>query len=285
MKPHRFAQLAPGALSIAMLMFPVSSVAERSTETVGMRDLRVARTALAEGQWREGLDIYERLLESPIASDPKVRSEALFNTALILLATDPEGAAADTAIERLGALAARRGHGKELEVAALQAVLVAVREERASVTELSETLREERLAAAEASQRAALDLAARDSSLARCEEVNEAQRKRNRRLNRKARSLEEQVETQRAMIAQRDADIDLLTSQLEGTHQDQTKILKAIIEKNSELRLLESQLRTTRIALQKKEKELSEQEDELRKREEAIREVTERILEKDEPDR
>lgn len=294
MKPARFTSLATpiiAAIWILIAVFPGTPRAAAGQDKISRRDVRAARTAVEEGRWSEGLEIYEKVLGSPLALDPELRSEALFSTALILLSSEAGTEVRSTAQERLVTLAARLGHGKALEIKALTSLLGALEDEQSSTAELSEILARERLTMDEERQDAARSLALKNDALDEQKQINRDLNEYTRTQIGEIRALEQEVENRDAALAQCDTDVDFLTTQLQGTHQDQTQLLAAVINKNEDLRSKERQLQTTRIALEQREKELEEQaaelsekEAELQRREAAIREVTERILAKDQPD-
>jgi hypothetical protein len=282
-------------LVAAGTLWPVlASPADAATEAipearpeVTKRDLRDARAALEEGQWQAAAGVYELALQSTLAIDPEIRVESLYITTLALL-TAPDATHIDTATERLAALQSIRTNPHQLEVAALRALLDSLETEKGSVLNLRQELTTKSKVCRE-------ELAARDLAAVLREQEAERLRKRNRVIARKLedrrehlRELSRELETRKAELAQYEVDVDFLTSQLAGTQQDQTQMLDAVVNKNTELRKKERELGALRLALDRQKQELEAQaeelslkEEEIRRREEAIREVTERILQKD----
>ena len=275
---------------LASVVGPAQAAAAAEAD-VSKRDLRDARTALQEGRWHESRTVYEKALESPLAINPAIRAESLYVTALVMLLSPEDEVGTQSANDRLEVLSSMRGNPHGLEVASLQSLLDRLSSEKNARTDLEQQLADERQAREEER------IASTGELTRRGEEVTQL-RTRTRALRRKAQAqsnemaaLNGAIEAGRVEIAQLEADVDFLTEQLAGTHEDQSRMLEAVMGKNEELRKKERELSSLRLALQQQQteldtqaKELSDKEEEIRTREEAIREVTERILKKDEPD-
>lgn len=276
MRSHRVVALA----AVGLVAGALAAGAGRADE-VRKRDLRAARDAVLGGRWDAALDVYEAVLESAEA-DAALRAEALYTTALGLLATQADGVGEVEARRRLQELEAIPGHGRALEVAAVQSLMKALDAERQVLETLEARLVGEQaareadsLSAAEAvaaEQALRIDLEQRIRSLERHLALAESQKT----------ELAELFEAKQKELAEVNAGLDFLIAHLSEAQQDQAAMLDAVKEKNEELLAKERELQRTRVALHEREARLATQEEEVRKREVAIREVTERILGKDE---
>jgi hypothetical protein len=281
-------------VGIAGFRVPISSpaiAAENDGADLTRRDLRNARTALEAGRWQESVSVYERALDSPLAADPEIRAESLYVTALVMLQFLDDTADIGTANERLAALASMPNHPHRLEVSSIQALVDQILEGRKSLEQLIAEQAATRQAHEDDLALAAEDLAASNQQIYRLQKRNRALRQKMKGQSDKLRAMSLQLESRELELSQSQADVDFLTGQLAGTHQDQAQMLEAVMGKNDELRKQERELSSLRRALQQQKRELATQaeelnikEEEVKRREEAIREVTERILQKDPPD-
>jgi uncharacterized coiled-coil protein SlyX len=278
MRSYRLVALAAAGLVAAALV----ADAVRADE-VRKRDIRAARDAVLEGRWDAALEVYDAVLESAEA-DAEVRAEALYATSLGILATQVDGEGESEARRRLRELEAVPGHGRALELAAVQSLMDALDAERQGRSALESKLIAEQaareadsLTAAEAvaaEQALRVDLEQRITSLERHLALAESQKT----------ELAELFEAKQKELAEVNAGLDFLIAHLSEAQQDQAAMLDAVKEKNEELLAKERELQRTRVALHEREARLATQEEEVRKREAAIREVTERVLGKDESD-
>lgn len=253
------------------------------------KDLRDARTAVQAGRLADGLEAYERILES--TATEKQRFESLYNTVLIPLALGTDDAAAEVVRERLDALETLVESGKyshKLEVQTL-AVLVAAQDGlEAAVDELEQRLVSEAAAAQLASEEQRRDAA---EALAAQKELVGAERQQKLLLELRLESLaghlatrEEQLEASFEELGQCNEEMRLVLDQLQGTQGSEVQMLQAVVRKNEELAKAQLALQRQERVLADQAKQLELKEEEIRKREEAIREVTERVLGKDPPD-
>ncbi|MDH3255842.1 MAG: hypothetical protein OEM62_12670, partial [Acidobacteriota bacterium] len=247
-----------------------------SEATMGKRDLRAARRAVEEGRLQDGLTLYEEILDSALSTDPAIRAESLFMTGLIRLADEPDSEAIAVARDKLESLVTTADYEKNLELAALRALFDVIDDERLTAARLRELLADEQRQRETDRETAAVVVAKNERQIRRQRERQQALRTQVRDAARKLKSLERQLEDKAHELAERRADIDFLTEQLAGTHDDQAKMLEAVMHKNEELQAKERQLRATRSALETKADELSEKEEAIQKREDAIRQITER---------
>jgi hypothetical protein len=276
------------AAAVLLLHLGAAAQAAAAAETTGKKDLRSARTAVREGRLADGLEAYERILEST-ATD-KQRFEPLYNTVLILLASEPNAATGETVRQRLydlGALVASGDHGHELEIRALAALVGT-----ASALEASAEERERELVAALAAGDLARDeQRSTAEALVALEELVDTETKEALLLEQRLATAEhhlatreEQLQAKIDELGQCAAEMKLVLDQLDGTHQNELQMLQVVIRKNEELAEKTKQLALKERTLADQAQQLALKEEEIHKREEVIREVTERVLGKDPTD-